>query len=164
MKITERPLFGRFLKDGKRYAIRYEDGDTQMPRKYALENGYEIIDSSTLKLELVKRQKKSEIAAARYKEEFGGFSDNDSGIFIRTDERTRNLITMAYASAINDSSYIIENWKLNDGSYTSLDAQTLIYIMGKIQDFITSAFNKEKSLNDSIDAATSINDVENISW
>lgn len=163
MKIIERQ-FGRFEKDGIRYEIRREEGDTQMPRVWAVENGYTLLNPADIQLERARAAKKKEVAAARYDAEFGGFRDSETGMFIRTDERTRNLLNSATMEAKSNPAFIVPNWKLADGLFITLTAQTIIMLYNKVWEFIAAQFEHEHNLCDQIDAASTVEELNSIKW
>lgn len=169
MKIIENTE-GRFEKDGVRYDIIKESDDTQLPREYAIENGYELYKTDEQKariskrFNMVKNMKKREIANARYEAEFGGFTESNSGLFVRTDSRTRTLINSATIRANSDSDYTVKNWKTSDGSFITLDNATIKALDSAMHDFIEAMFEKEAQLNTVIENATTIDELNSIVW
>ena len=116
-------------------------------------------------LEEARSAKKTEISAARYAAEFGGFTDPASGLFVRTDERTRSLLTAAKLRAQANAAYTVPNWKTTNGSFITLDAPTIIALETAVHDFIEAQFAKEAELTAQIDsAATTTEEVSTIVW
>lgn len=163
MKVIE-ARFGTFEKDGVRYRIRPEDGDALSPREWAEQNGYTRVDKTAVMLDRAKVRKKQEIAAARYVAEFGGFDDSSSGLFVRTDERTRSLLTAAKVRAQSDSDYVVEHWKTESGVFITLDAPTIIALESAVHDFIEAQFAREAQLTATVDAATTVEELGAIHW
>ncbi|QHI69871.1 DUF4376 domain-containing protein [Tichowtungia aerotolerans] len=162
MKIVETG-FGKWKKGGQFYKIAPSAGQTlaQM-RAEAEAAGYSLVTPSAL--EKAAMLKKREIASARYDAEFAGFTDPASGLFIRTDERTRSLLTAAKLRAQANAAYLVENWKTADGSFITLDAPTIIALEAAVHDFIEAQFAKEAALVTQIDSATTTQEVNAITW
>lgn len=112
-------------------------------------------------LEYEKERKKEEIAAERFKEETGGIT-LDNGIKIRTDRESQFLLMGAALFADKDPNYTVE-WKSENG-WIILDAPTILELASLVRQHVQSCFNKEKQLNDQIDAATSVEEVQSIKW
>lgn len=111
-----------------------------------------------------KQSKKQEVATARYNAEFGGFTDPTIGIFVRTDDRTRNLLTATIMEARANPAFTVPNWKLADGTFITLTAENIIYLYGKVWKFIQEQFAKEKTLCEQIDAAETVEAVRSVRW
>ena len=159
MQVVE-TKFGRFRKDGKRYRIRPDAGQTQQERTAeAVAAGYVVDVIGAHRLE-----KKTEIAAARYEAEFGGFTDPTSGLFVRTDNRTRPLLTAAAIRAVSDPSYEVANWKTSEGSFITLPNAMILALDQTVRDFIAAQFAKEAALYAQIDSATTSEEVRAITW
>ena len=165
MKIDER-VFGRFEKDGKRYNLRREEGDTQRPRQYAEANGYTLIPQEQLVLDRARDRQKRDIAKARYNEEMGGFAlpAEQGGMFVRTDARSRTLLVGAAMNATADPAYTVPNWKTEEGTFITLDAPTIGLLYAAIQAFLATCFAKEAGLSAAIDAAATVEEIQAISY
>ena len=107
---------------------------------------------------------KRKTASRRYRAEFGGFTEPNSGLFVRTDGRTRSLLTAAKLRAQADAAYVVENWKTANGTFITLDAPTIIALESAVHDFIEAQFAKEADLSAQIDSATTIEEVKAIHW
>jgi hypothetical protein len=158
MIVTE-SKFGRFKKDGVSYTITREDGDSKFPRAWALDNDY-TVDT----LHILRQDKAKEISKARYEAEFGGFTEPNTGLFVRTDNRTRTLLNNAMFRAKEDPAYIVPNWKTADGTFITLNAPTIIALADAIHTFIEAQFAKEAALSAAIDAAITLEELNSISW
>jgi len=115
-------------------------------------------------IEDLKDEKKAEIASARYDTEFAGFTEPNTGMFVRTNNRTRSLMALALIEAKADPSYTVENWKTAEGAFITLDATTVIALHNAMHVFIAGCFAKEKALSETVDAATTVEEVRAISW
>ena len=117
-------------------------------------------------LDDVKAKKKEKIAAVRYDQEMGGFqlSPHQGGLFVRTDARTRTLLNGAALRASADPAYVVLNWKTAEGTFITLSNAMILTLNGTVEQFIAGCFAKEKALCDSIDSATTIEEVNSIQW
>jgi hypothetical protein len=101
-------------------------------------------------------------ASKRYDVEVGGIGDVN-GISIRTDRFTVERIYQARFLASADPSFTTE-WKLGDGSFITVDATSIIGISDAITLHIQASFSREKTINTSIDAATTLAELQAITW
>ncbi|QHI70146.1 DUF4376 domain-containing protein [Tichowtungia aerotolerans] len=162
MKIVETG-FGKWKKDGQFYKLAPSAGQTIAAMKAEAEAaGYTLVAPSVL--EKAAMFKKREIASARYEAEFSGFTEPNSGLFVRTDERTRSLLTAAKLRAQANAAYLVENWKTADGTFITLDAPTIIALESAVHDFIEAQFAKEADLVARINAVSTIEEVAAIQW
>lgn len=104
---------------------------------------------------------KKHISKRRRSHEFSGIVVD--GTNIRTDDHTISRIYQARILAKEDPTFTTE-WKMGDGTFSTLDADTIISIADAITQHLKDSFAKEKNLNDQIDAATTITDLQNITW
>ena len=111
-----------------------------------------------------KAQKKAIIANARYEQEFAGFTDPTSGMFVRTDERTRTLLNAASLRASADPTYEVLNWKTAEGTFITLTNAMILALDQAVRDFIAFQFAKEAALSAQIDAATTDEELATIEW
>ncbi|QHI70473.1 DUF4376 domain-containing protein [Tichowtungia aerotolerans] len=126
--------------------------------------GSETLIQDIPELSKAQETQKAKIAASRYDAEFGGFTDEASGMFCRTDERTRSLLTAAKVRATEDETYTVSNWKTSEGTFITLSNATIIALESAMHDFIEAQFAKEAALCVQIDSATTNEEVEAISW
>lgn len=115
-------------------------------------------------LEEWKAIKKQYMASRRYDAEFGGFTEPNSGMFVRTDERTRILLLGGESKAKNDPNYTVPHWKTAEGIFITLNASTLLTLADAMHTFINAQFAKEEALCTAIDTATTIEEVRAIRW
>jgi len=113
-----------------------------------------------------KDAKKAEIATARYAEEMGGFNlpAEQGGMFVRTDARNRTLLNAASVRAASDPAYEVPNWKTAEGTFVTLSNAMILLLNGAVEQFIAGCFAKEKALNDSIAATTTVQAINAITW
>jgi hypothetical protein len=162
MKIVETG-FGKWKKDNQFYKLAPSEGQTvAVMRAEAEAAGYTLVIPSAL--EKAAMLKKREIASARYGAEFGGFTEPNTGMFVRTDERTRSLLTAAKLRAQANAAYQVKNWKTAAGSFITLDAPILIALESAVHDFIEDQFAKEAQRVAQIDAATTVQEVNAVVW
>lgn len=114
--------------------------------------------------EQAKAKKKKKIARMRYEAEMGGFTEPNTGMFVRTDGRTRTLLNAAMLRINADPNYEMQNWKTADGSFITLQAATITALDSAVEQFIAAQFAKEASLISQIDAATTMGEFNAIEW
>ena len=112
-------------------------------------------------LDGAKKLSKEYYAEKRYDYEVGGIVVG--GLDVRTDRFTVERIYQARVLAKEDAAFTTD-WKLGDGSFITLDAATIITIADAVTVHLKDAFTKEKVVNESIDAATTIAELEAIVW
>lgn len=154
--------FGPWVKNGVARVIAPSHGQTRAEMETeVLADGYAKISVSILDRQ--KYRKKTELAAARYAEETGG-TTLPGGMFIRTDARTQAALSNGAMMAKSDPAFVFQNWKLDDGTFTDMDAQTVTGIYNAVVAHVAACFAKEKSLCDAVDAAATIQEVKAIQW
>ena len=112
-------------------------------------------------LEKSKKLSRDYYAEKRYDYEVGGTSVG--GLAVRTDRFTVDRIYQARVLAKEDAAFTTD-WKLGDGTFLTLDAPTIIAIGDAVTAHLKDAFTREKVANDSIDAATTVAELEAIVW
>lgn len=96
-------------------------------------------------------QLKAYAASVRFNKETGGFTFGGKPIV--TTRESQGQITAAYNMAVHDSTYTA-NWKAADGSFTVLDATTIIAMAVAVGNFVSSTFSTEGNVAGQIDAGT----------
>lgn len=109
----------------------------------------------------LKAAKKAEIAQARYEAEIAGVTIN--GISIKTDRESQGLITGACLQAVIDPTYTL-NWKTIDGSFVELTAEDIKAIGTTVRTHVQAQFDREKTLLEQVNAATTAEELEVITW
>ena len=100
-------------------------------------------------------------ASKRYDFEVGGISWN--GLDVRTDRFTVERIYQARFLAKEDAAFTTD-WKLGNGTFLTIDAPTIIALSDAVTAHLKEAFTKEKTANVSIDAATTLAELQAIVW
>ena len=100
-------------------------------------------------------------ASKRYDFEVGGI--NVGGIDVRTDRLTVDRIYQARFLASEDNTFTTD-WKLSNGVFLTIDAATITAISDGVTAHIKESFQREKAANVSIDAATTLAELQAITW
>ena len=100
-------------------------------------------------------------ASKRYDFEVGGIDVN--GLSVRTDRFTVERIYQARFLAKEDAAFATD-WKLGDGTFLTIDATAIIGISDAVTAHLKEVFTKEKTANTSIDAATTLAELQAITW
>jgi len=111
-------------------------------------------------IEKFKADKKAELADKRWREETGGININ--GVEIATDRESQSLLMGAVLAAQNNPEYVA-NWKAKNGWF-ELDAATLIAIADAVRAHVQKCFDKEKQIQEQIDKATTVEELEAVVW
>jgi len=111
-------------------------------------------------LEEAKQQVLGELADRRWKAEEGGTTLN--GAVVATDRTTQAKVTAAYIKATADSAYTIAAWKGADGTFSPLDAATIIAIADAIEAHVQACFSNEADLAEQISAATTLTELDSV--
>jgi len=114
----------------------------------------------TLNIDKLKETKLVEIADKRWRTETGGITID--GMEIATDRESQALLTAAVLKVKDDPSYTV-NWKAKNGWF-ELDAATLIAIADAVRAHVQMCFDKEKQLQEQIDKATTVEELEAVVW
>lgn len=107
-----------------------------------------------------KTAKKAEIAEARYAAEIAGVAVG--GFAVRTDRESQSLITGAALKATQDATYTCR-WKTESG-FVTLDSATVIAVADAVRSHVQGCFDAEDAKCVLIDAATTIVEVEAVTW
>lgn len=99
-----------------------------------------------------KDKKMQDLAARRFMAEEGGTTLGNTPI--ATDRTTQGKVTAAYVKASADSNYTIAAWKGTDGTFSPLNATTIIAIADAIEAHVQACFANEATLSGQITAAT----------
>lgn len=108
----------------------------------------------------LKAAKKAEIAQARYNAEIAGVTIN--GVSIKTDRESQAMITGAALQAIDDPTYSCQ-WKTEAG-FVSLTAEQIKGVAVAVRQHVQACFDREAGLIEQIEAATTIEELEQIKW
>lgn len=108
-----------------------------------------------------KEKKKTELALSRYHFEVSGVVVN--GVNVSADRQTQASIYGTHA-AMQAGMLQSVNWKTADGTFIALDASGIAAVAQAVTAHVQSAFNLEKQLVAQVEAATTIEAVEDIKW
>ena len=108
----------------------------------------------------LRNRKYREIATARYNAEIAGVTVN--GVSIKTDRESQGLITGAALKAMQDNTYTCR-WKGIDG-FVELTAPQIIAIADAVRAHVQACFDREAELLPLIEAATSQEELDAITW
>lgn len=100
-------------------------------------------------------------ASKRYDVEVGGI--DVGGLPVRTDRLTVGRIYQANSLAIADPAFTTD-WKIGDGTFITVDATLIASISDSITSHIQASFEREKTINDEINATTTIAELQAITW
>ncbi len=114
----------------------------------------------TLNIDKLKEMKLAEIADKRWRAETGGIIFN--GVEIATDRESQALLMGAALAAQDDPEYTI-NWKAKNG-WAVLDAATILAVADAVRNHVQACFDREKELQEQVEAATTIEDLNAIKW
>ena len=103
---------------------------------------------------------RAKIAHARWAAETGGITLQ--GMTIRTDRESQALITGAALKAIQDAEYSC-SWK-TDGGFVELSAPQILAIADAVRAHVQSCFDHERALCALVDAAETMEALEEIAW
>ena len=106
-------------------------------------------------------QKKQEVAYSRMQAEALGITIN--GIRINTDRDSQAKITGAVIQAIDDPTYVCQ-WKTDNGTFVTIDANTIKVIGRAVREYIQSCFDKEATIFKYLSTLTTIEAIDAISW
>jgi len=108
-----------------------------------------------------KQYARDHYAAKRYNVEVGGI--NVGGLPVRTDRLTVARIYQANSLAVADPTFTTD-WKIGDGSFITVDATLIASISDAITSHIQTSFSREKTINEEITAATTLAELQAITW
>jgi hypothetical protein len=117
-------------------------------------------DAGETPLVLAKRAKLSEIANARWKAETVGVTVGEMNI--DTSRESRPMITEAALQATLNNDYTA-NWKTAAG-FVTLTAETILAVAAAVRQHVESCFDREAQLTTAVNAATTVEAVETLSW
>jgi len=116
---------------------------------------YGSIDISSLK-----RGKLHELAYLRWQEETNGYMYN--GHEFHSDRESQDRIFQAYMASLSDPNFAA-TWKTKTG-WLEMTASDFITLYNEFYVFLQNLYQKEKNLQEQIEAATTIEELEAIQW
>ena len=102
-------------------------------------------------------------ASKRFAVETGGIAIG--GVKIATDRESQSMVNGARAAAKDDASFTTD-WKGSDGTWTHLDAPTIIAIADAVKSHVAACFSAEKAVDGEIasGAVTTRSQIDAAAW
>jgi len=126
--------------------VSFEDDDIPI---------YGEVDIYTLK-----KGKLWQLADARWREEAAGYTYNNHEF--HTDREAQSRIFQAYMASLSDPNFTV-TWKTKDG-WLEMIASDFITLYNEFQTFLQGLYQKEKSFQEQVETATTIEELESIKW
>ena len=108
----------------------------------------------------LKRGKLQELADARWREETSGYMYN--GHEFHSNRESQNRIFQAYMASLSNPNFTA-TWKTKTG-WLEMTANDFITLYNEFQTFLQGLYQKEKVLQEQVEAATTIEELEIIKW
>lgn len=124
-----------------------EQGETAFT---GLENGNWVIRTALPTFEELKQQKIEQLASIRWEKETGGTTFN--GMPLATDPTSQTKYVGAVVAA-QISPLMTLKWKLSDGTFVDLDANSITQVAMAVRAHIQACFDRESALLTLIEAA-----------
>jgi hypothetical protein len=171
-KIAIRDGMLRFLSSKKKTVYNTQDGsELEIPENEDVPDGYTEIEYPgelyywqngewMLDIEKYKAKKIAELANARWREEVGGYMYN--GHEFHSDRESQDRFFQAYMASLSDSNFTV-TWKTKNG-WLEMTASDFITLYNEFYVFLQNLYQKEKNLQEQIEAATTIEELEAIQW
>lgn len=164
------------IKDGKYTGINYVGISDKIRARYTNPNEYIMpIDEfpepiswdndgnpiyGSVDINSLKRGKLQELANARWLEETAGYMYN--GHEFHSDRESQNRVFQAYMASLSDPNFTV-TWKTKNG-WLEMTASDFITLYNEFYVFLQNLYQKEKNLQEQIEAATTIEELEAIQW
>ena len=171
-KIAIRNGMLRFLSSEKKTVYNTQDGsELEIPENEDIPDGYTEIEYPgelyywqdeewILDIEKYKAKKIAELADARWREEVGGYMYN--GHEFHSDRESQDRFFQAYMASLSDPNFTV-TWKTKTG-WLEMTALDFITLYNEFQTFLQGLYQKEKALQEQVEAATTIEELEIIKW
>jgi len=111
-------------------------------------------------IEQLKAKKIAELADARWREETGGYIYN--GHEFHSDRESQDRVFQAYMASLSDPNFTV-TWKTKTG-WLEMTASDFIALYNEFQTFLQGLYQKEKNLQALVEAATTIDELNEIEW
>lgn len=138
------------------YEVVRESGATAFT---GIENGKWVIRSVLPTLAELKAVKLNAVADKRWQQEISGTTFN--GMPIATDATSQTKYIGAVVGAQIDPTAVI-NWKLANGDFVPLDAQTIVAVAMAVRAHVQACFDREAQLRAQIEAAATVEELDAI--
>jgi len=122
-----------------------------------------------INIEQLKAEKIAKIAELRWQEETGGYMYN--GHEFHSDRESQDRVFQAYIASINEPTFTTIwktktgwlDWKTKTG-WLEMTASDFITLYNEFQVFLQGLYQKEKALQEQVEAATTIEELEAVKW
>ena len=111
-------------------------------------------------IDTLKQGKLWQLADARWREETAGFTYN--GHEFHSDRESQDRVFQAYMASLSDPNFTV-TWKTKTG-WLEMTASDFITLYNEFQTFLQGLYQKEKALQEQVEAATTIEELEAIQW
>jgi hypothetical protein len=111
-------------------------------------------------IEKLKAEKIAELADARWSEETGGYVYN--GHEFHSDRESQDRVFQAYMASLGNPNFTA-TWKTKTG-WLEMTASDFITLYNEFQAFLQGLYQKEKALQEQVQAAATIEEVEAVEW
>jgi len=171
-KITIRDGMLRFLSSEKKTVYNTQDGtELEIPENEDVPDGYTEVKRPSelyywqdgewiLDIEQLKAKKIAELADSRWQEETAGYIYK--GHEFHSDRESQDRVFQAYMASLSDSNFTV-TWKTKTG-WLEMTASDFIALYNEFQTFLQGLYQKEKALQEQVEAATTIEELEAIQW
>jgi len=113
-----------------------------------------------INIEQLKAEKIAKIAELRWQEETGGYMYN--GHEFHSDRESQDRVFQAYIASINEPTFTTI-WKTKTG-WLKMTASDFITLYNEFQAFLQGLYQKEKALQEQVQAATTVDELEAVEW
>ena len=164
------------IRDGKYTGINYTEINNEILAQYTSPNEYIMpIDEfpepiswdndgnpiyGSVDINFLKIGKLHELADLRWQEETNGYMYN--GHEFHSDRESQDRVFQAYMASLNNPNFAA-TWKTKTG-WLEMTASDFITLYNEFYVFLQNLYQKEKNLQEQIEAATTIEELEAIQW
>jgi hypothetical protein len=111
-------------------------------------------------IDTLKQGKLWQLADARWREETAGFTYNSHEF--HSDRESQDRVFQAYMASLSDPNFTV-TWKTKTG-WLEMTASDFIALYNEFQTFLHGLYQKEKNLQALVEAATTIDGLNEIEW
>ena len=111
-------------------------------------------------IDTLKQGKLWQLADARWREEVSGFMYN--GHEFHSDRESQDRVFQAYMASLSDPNFTV-TWKTKTG-WLEMTASDFITLYNEFQTFLQGLYQKEKLLQEQVEAVTTIEELNAIKW
>lgn len=115
---------------------------------------------SEVDMDILRQGKLWQLADARWREETAGFMYN--GHEFHSDRESQDRFFQAYMASLSDPNFTV-TWKTKTG-WLEMTASDFITLYNEFQTFLQGLYQKEKALQEQVEAATTIEELNAIKW